>query len=144
MQKDKLEKIKNLLNGYKKSQSNRSRLILNIQNVDNINLNEFRNFRIDNKLFLCKYCNIQFKNKNYIPGSYLVKYNNQFKYYFPIQPTFTIGKIIDIIKDYKLTENTIKFLVKMSLHTGLIKTLPIISNFENELKIIFQKKYFII
>ena len=139
MESHQIQQIKSILEKYHQQYYQKRSLMVTFQNIDNINLNEFRNYRKNGELMLYIQPSIIYQNKKYIPGSYLVKHNNKFIYYFPGGNTFSIDGIIAIIGKYPINQKTINFLVFMVLHSGMVNDHSILTEIANEIQMLIGK-----
>ena len=139
MESYQIQQIKSILEKYHQQYYQKKSLMVTCQNIDNINLNEFQNYRKNGELMLYTQPSIMYQNQKYIPGSYLIKHNNKFIYYFPEKNTFSIDEIIAIIEKYTMNQKTINFIVFMVLHSGIVNEHSILTEIANEIQMLIGK-----
>jgi len=143
MESYQIQQIKNIFHKYHQSYYQEKNLVVTFDNLENVNLKEFQNYRKNGELMLYNHLHIMFDNQKYFPGSYLIKHNNKFRYYFPKKNTYSIDGIINIIKKKPLNEESIEFMTFMIFHTGLVNNLNILNKIYSEFKLLnnSQKKF---
>ena len=146
MESYQIQQIKSILHKYNLSDYQEEKLVVTFDNLENVNLKDFRNYRKNGELILYNQLYIMFGNRKYFPGSYLIKHNNKFRYYFPKKNTYSIDEIINIIKNNPLNKESLEFLTFMIFHTGLVNNLNILNKIYSEFQLLnniqtkFKKK----